>query len=146
MDQFITFVFIVTLGICALFLTPAYLKSRERMRLIELVRTASEKGAPLPPEALSVLTAEPKQQRPSHIRDIRRGVVLLAFAVAFEIIALCIYVAGYTAERADSMPEAEDFSEIAAFSMGFAGFGAIPFCIGFAFLMLGLVGRKTETA
>jgi len=126
----------VSIAVCTLVLTPFFLKSRERLRLIELVRAASDNGQPLPPEVLSTLTAEPKQQRPSHIRDIRRGIVLLSAALAVEIFSYFAYLSAFMDEG--------NHRKAAEVPLVFAGLGALPLCVGLAFLLLGLTGKKSS--
>jgi len=67
----------------------------------------------------------------------RRGVVLIAFAIAVEIIAFCFYSAILLGD------DPEDFSEAAAVAIGIAGFGAIPGCVGLAFILLSITSKKT---
>lgn len=109
------------------------------MRLIELVRSGTERGEPMPPELLRTLMSEPKPNRPSHIRDMRRGIVLISFAIAVEIIAFCFYLAG----RLGDLDDPEEVSEAIGVGIAIAGFGAIPACIGLAFILLGMTGRKS---
>jgi hypothetical protein len=111
------------------------------MRLLELVKSGSERGEPLPPELVRTLMTEPKPYRPSHIRDMRRGIVLISLAIAIEIIAFCIYTAVTLAES-----DPGDVNEAAGVGLSIAGFGAIPGCIGLAFVLLSMTGKKTAEA
>lgn len=144
MEEILIFLFLFSF-LTAVIVGPSFLKSRERMKLIELVRASTDKGQPIPPEVLTTLVAEPKPQRPSHVRDIRKGVILLAVALAFEVMALCAYVAGrFSSQVLEASPEDVVEGAVAALIIG--GLGAIPLCVGIAFVILGLVGRKNAEA
>jgi hypothetical protein len=135
MEVFATF-FFIGVFLLTLILTPLFLRSKERMRLLELVRAGSERGEPMPPELVRTLMSQPKPYRPSHIRDMRLGIVLISFAIAVEIIAFCFY----SAIRVD---DPNDWNEAASVAIGIAGFGALPACIGLAFILLSLTAKKT---
>lgn len=137
MDVFAIFALIaVFLG--SIILTPLFLRSKERMKLLEMVRGGSERGEPMPPELVRTLMSEPKPNRPSHIRDMRRGIVLMSFAIAVEIIAFCVYTAIAMTET-----DPGEVDPAAAVGLSIAGFGAIPACIGLAFILLSLTGRNS---
>src|SRR5580692_8891153 len=77
------FVLMLILGLA---IGPRYIRSRERTRLYDLMRTAYEKGQPVPPELIASLTSESADPAASAApyrgsgadRDLRRAVVLIA--------------------------------------------------------------------
>jgi hypothetical protein len=132
------FVLVLILGLS---IGPRYLRSRERRQLYDLMRTAYEKGQPVPPELIASLTAEPVETPAERgdiggtgaDRDLRRAVVLIAVGVGLAGLGLAM---GYGLSFA---------SETAGGIVGgiIAGSGAIPAFIGFAYLLLFLAGRKS---
>ena len=67
--------------IAAIVIVPNWLRTRERQEMQATVRAAIEKGQPLPPELIEVLTKDVRARRvPSAQRDLRIGVILLAVA------------------------------------------------------------------
>lgn len=135
MEVFAVF-FLIAVFLCVIILTPLFLRARERMKLIELVKSGSERGEPLPPDLLRTLMSEPRPNRPSHIRDRRRGIVLISLAIAIELIALCIYLAISYAES-----DPQEVGEAIGVGLSIAGFGAIPACVGLAFILLSVTGK-----
>jgi hypothetical protein len=129
------FVLALVLGLA---IGPRYIRSRERTRLYDLMRTAYEKGQPVPPELIASLTAEPVEatQTPSRgagtDRDLRRAIVLIAVGLGLGGVGLGM---GYGLSFA---------SDVAGGIVGgiIAGSGAIPAFIGLAYLLLYLAGRK----
>ena len=67
---------------------PSYLKSRDRLRMHETLRTAYEKGQPVPPEMIAALQSD--RAKPAPERDLRRGIVLVAIAAAMIVLGLTI--------------------------------------------------------
>jgi len=83
--------FFICAMIVAIVVLPGWLRSRDRQDMQATVRAAIEKGQPLPPELIEVLSKDVKTRRvPSAQRDLRIGVILLAVAsgVALTGIAL----------------------------------------------------------
>src|SRR5579862_8418692 len=79
--------------VLVLALGPKYIRSRERQRVLELMRVAYEKGQSVPPEVLAQLTAEPAQERRYRTgggadADLRRAVVLIAVGVGIAALGL----------------------------------------------------------
>ena len=77
--------------VAAIIIVPAWLKSRERREMQETVRTAIEKGQPLPPELIEALTKEVKVPKISSAhRDMRIGVILLSVAVGLALLGVSL--------------------------------------------------------
>ncbi len=133
---FWTFILVLVLGLA---LGPRYIRSRERQRVLELMRVAYEKGQPVPPEVLASLTAEP-QAEPRYRTgagvdsDLRRAVVLIAVGIGIAGLGLGL---GWGIGTA---------SFIGGSIVGgvIAGCGAIPGFIGVAYLLLWLVSRGSH--
>jgi hypothetical protein len=67
--------------IAAIVIVPNYLRVRERQEMQATVRSAIEKGQPLPPELIDALSKDVRARTvPSAHRDMRIGVILLAVA------------------------------------------------------------------
>jgi hypothetical protein len=67
--------------IAAIVIVPNYLRVRERQEMQATVRTAIEKGQPLPPELVEALSKDVRARTVSSAhRDMRIGVILLAVA------------------------------------------------------------------
>lgn len=131
---FWAFVLALILGLA---LGPRYLRSRERQKLYELMRTAYEKGQPVPPELIASLTAEPAEVRPrssGENRDLRRAIVLMAVGLGLAFLGLGL---GWSISQASDIGGAITGGII-------AGAGAIPGFIGLAYLILWLAGRGAQ--
>jgi hypothetical protein len=131
---------LIVVMILGLSLGPRYIRSRERTRLYDLMRTAYEKGQPVPPELIASLSREPIEQvdvsapyRGSGAdRDLRRAVVLIAVGLGLGALGLMLGAGIGMASRLGG-----------AITGGvIAGAGAIPAFIGLAYLLLYLAGRK----
>ncbi len=78
--------------IAAIVLVPRYLKSQERLKLQDTLRTAIEKGQPLPAEVVAAISTDVKPVNlPSPERDMRRGILWLGAAAG---LVACGLVAG----------------------------------------------------
>lgn len=108
--------------VAVIVVVPRYLKSLERQKMAETLRAAIEKGQPLPPEMINVLTADVKPP-PSPQRDLRRGMILLAVALALVVMGLLI---------GQGEPDA---------TYPMIGLAAIPGFIGLAFIAMSRLGR-----
>lgn len=108
--------------VAVIVVAPRYLKSLERQKMAEALRAAIEKGQPLPPEMISVLTADVKPP-PSPQRDLRRGMILLAVALALVVMGLLV---------GQGEPDA---------TYPMIGLAAIPGFIGLAFIAMSRLGR-----
>ena len=124
--------------LAAVIIVPQVLKSRDRQRMFETMRAAYEKGQPVPPELVNAMTRPRNrdmdildyvpESAPS--RDLRRGVVWTAIGVGLILIGASFYAGLYNLGGA-----AETFAS-------FAALGAIPLCIGLAFLGLWFFNRR----
>lgn len=112
--------------IAAIVVVPQWLKSKERQKLQDTLRVAYEKGQAVDPAIIQAMTSEVKTTTtPAPYRDIRRGVIFLAVALAFTIIG---FVHGYF----------EGYDEGA-----WAWYVAVfPGLVGLAYLVLGLLAPK----
>jgi Na+/H+ antiporter NhaD/arsenite permease-like protein len=108
--------------IAVIVVVPRYLRSLERQKMAETLRAAIEKGQPLPPEMINVLTADVKPP-PSPQRDLRRGMLLLAVALALVVMGLLV---------GQGEPDA---------TYPMIGLAAIPGFIGLAFIAMSRLGR-----
>jgi hypothetical protein len=128
---------LIVLMILGLALGPRYIRSRERTRLYDLMRTAYEKGQPVPPELIASLTSEPVDaqllERGSGAdRDLRRAVVLIAVGLGLGALGLGLGAGiGIVSHVGGAITGGV-----------IAGAGAIPAFIGLAYLLLYLAGRK----
>lgn len=135
-------ILVIFSAIAAIVIVPQYLRYKERAHLHETLRLAFEKGQPVPPEIVEALTRrrggaaaalEEVQTYPvadRGQRDLRRGVVWLAVGLGFVAVGAAFYVGLYDVGGAP-----ETFAS-------FAAIGAIPACIGLAFLALWWFTRK----
>jgi hypothetical protein len=130
---------IIVLGVTV---APRYIKSRERQKLYELMRTAYEHGQPVPPELIASLTAESSEpdlavtttRISGADRDLRRAVVLIAVGLGLGLLGLALGSGIGVVSRIGG----------AVTGGAIAGSGAIPAFIGLAYLLLYLAGRGTR--
>lgn len=111
-------IFAVFGSLVAIVIGPGWIKARERREVQLTVRTALDKGQPLPPEVIETLTRDIAQNLSSRTKDLRRGVLTLAAAAG---IALLGYAIGMEAGEA-------------VYPM--LGLAAVPATIGLAFIVL----------
>lgn len=104
----------------AIVIVPSWLKSRERRELQATLRTAIDKGQPLPAEIIDAMTKNVKIA-PTSLSDLRTGVIWLAVGLG---IAAFGYMVGYE--------EADAFQPL-------VGIAAIPAIIGLAYIALSFV-------
>lgn len=118
--------------IAAIVIVPQIMKSRERAKLHDTLRTAYEKGQPVPPELVEALTSKdlPVMVTDRSARDLRIGVVWLAIGLGCVAIGGAFYAGLYNVGGAS-----ETFAS-------FAAIGAIPCFIGIAFLILSSFSRS----
>lgn len=65
------------LMVIAIVVVPAYLRSRERKEMQATIRSAIEKGQPLPQELIDAMTKDVRQPATA-LRDLRSGIIWLA--------------------------------------------------------------------
>ena len=119
MEDFIPIfgIFAVFGSLVAIVVGPGWIKARERREVQVTVRTALDKGQPLPPEVIEALTRDIAQNLSSRTKDLRRGVLTLAAAAGIALLAQAI-----------------GMEQDAAYPM--LGVAAIPAMIGLAFIVL----------
>ena len=103
--------------VTAIIVVPAWLKSRERREMQATLRTAIDKGQPLPPEIIDAMTKNVKVA-PTSLSDVRTGIIWLAVGAGLAAMGFMI---GYE--------EAEAFHPM-------LGVAAIPAIIGVAYIAL----------
>ncbi len=112
------------LVIAVIVIAPRYFRSREREALQATLRTAIEKGQPLPPEVIDSISRDAKPA-PSSSRDLRTGIIWVGVAAG---LVACAYALGYD----------EDTGHAFWPTISFAAF---PAFIGISFLVLALINR-----
>ena len=117
--------FIMVVAIIAI---PAWLKSRDRREMQQTLRSAIEKGQPLPPEVIDALGKEGARPPSTAGRDMRVGVIWLA-------VALGVAMFGWMLSYVDG--DSEIF-----YVMG--GMAAIPGFIGLAFIILSFFNKNND--
>jgi hypothetical protein len=124
--------------IAAIVIVPKWLRERDRARMYDTLRVAYEKGQPVPPEMVDAMLRpasagdlpEPVVfDTPAH-RDLRRGVIWLAIGIGFVAVGAAFYAGLYYVGGAQ-----ETFAS-------FAAIGAIPACVGIAYLGLWYFGSR----
>jgi len=116
------------------FMFTAFLRSRERMRLLNVVLQTSQTGSPLTVELLRALPGG--REIPAPQLDLRRGVMLIAVGAALAAIGVCAYF-GIASESG---------SGAIAWGVTIAAFGAIPACLGVALVILSREDRGAVRA
>jgi hypothetical protein len=114
--------------IAAIVIVPRWLKVREREALQGTLRTAIEKGQPLPPEVIDAISRDARPA-PSAGRDLRRGVILLCVAAAF--VAMGYAGAYYGDGDTDGVG-------------WLIGLAAFPGFVGVAFLIMAVLNRGKD--
>ncbi|MFI4975230.1 MAG: DUF6249 domain-containing protein [Caulobacterales bacterium] len=116
----------------------SYYAARDRAQIHETLRTAYEKGQPVPPELIERLqgSVETRPYSTSEEADLRRGVVLVCVGLGMLGLGVGAWYAFMSV------------SDIAAWIVGgmIAGSGAIPGFIGLGYLMLWLAKRNAPKA
>ena len=112
------------------FVITACLRSRERLRLLNVILETSQSGHPVSPELLRTLPGG--RELPAPQVDFRRGVMLIAIGAAVAVIGLCVYGA----------IASENGSGAISWGLSIAAFGAIPAAIGIALVILSREDRE----
>lgn len=103
--------------IAAIVLVPAWFKTRERREMQKTLRSAIDKGQPLPSEIIDAMSKNAKVA-PTAVHDIRVGVVWVAIGLGIGAFG---FILGYQ--------EADAFHPM-------LGIASIPTIIGLAFIVL----------
>jgi hypothetical protein len=103
--------------IAAIVIVPGWLKSQERAQMQDTLRSAIDKGQPMPPEVIDALTKNVKVA-PTAVSDLRTGVIWLGIGLG---IAAFGYILSYEWDEGFTV-------------MG--GIGSIPAIIGLTFITL----------
>lgn len=111
--------------IASIVIFPIFFKSRERRELHATLRSAIEKGQPVPAEVIEAMTRSVKLP-PTRLRDLRTGVIWLAIGIGV----------GLATFFGDFMNGDHDFD-------GF-GFACIPAVIGVAYIVLSFFNPNKE--
>lgn len=132
MEDFIPVVAILAVfgTITAIVVGPSWLKSRERREIQTTVRTAIDKGQPLPPEVIEALSKDITKNLPSRTKDIRRGIIWLAVGIG---------IAGFS--LINNLGEREWSDHVGD---GMLAFAVIPATIGLAFLILSFFNKNKD--
>ncbi|MNE14471.1 hypothetical protein D3C77_453620 [compost metagenome] len=122
MEELIPVAFFIM--IAAIVIVPNWLKSRDRREMQGTLRSAIEKGQPLPPEVIESITKDNVKPPATAARDLRTGVIMLAVAIGVAIM-------GYGVS----------FNHMDAFYV-LSGLAAIPGMIGLAFIVLSVFNKN----
>lgn len=135
--------------LAAIIIVARYLRYKERTQLYEAMRSALERGQSVPPEFIAELQSrrgrrydamassfsqEPLAEQIAEVRygpqrDLRRGIMWLAVGLGLVCVGVAFYAGLYNAGGAEEM-----------FGV-FSALGAIPACVGLAFLGLWYFNR-----
>ena len=122
--------------LAAIIIVPQVLKSRDRQRMYETMRAAYERGQPVPPQFMEAMSRPGVEReiesaaaytRPPAERDLRRGIVWTAVGVGLILIGVISAAADWGVSWTDGRTDALATC---------AALGAIPLCVGLAFLAL----------
>ncbi len=116
--------------IIAIVVVPAILKSKERKEMQATLRTAIEKGQPLPPEVIDALSKDNIKPVPTAARDLRIGVILLAVSIGIALLGSTFNFMGGWEEHKAALP--------------IIGLAAIPGMIGLAFVILSFFNKNKD--
>ena len=131
-DNFVGIIAILAVfgTITAIIVGPSWLKSRERREIQTTVRTAIDKGQPLPPEVIEALSKDITKNLPSRTRDIRRGVMWLAVGIGIAAFGL--------------INDLGDRNWNDQVGDGMLAIAVIPATIGLAFLVLSFFNKNKD--
>jgi hypothetical protein len=128
MEEFIPIAFFGM--IAAIVIVPTYLKSKERKEMQATLRSAIEKGQPLPTEVIEALSKDNIKPRPTAARDLRIGVILLAVSIGVGLF-------GYAFNFVGGFEESKAVAPI-------IGMAAIPGMVGLAFIILSAFNKNKD--
>ncbi|CAN5409022.1 DUF6249 domain-containing protein [soil metagenome] len=126
MEEFIPIAFFGM--IAAIVIVPVYLKSRERKEMQATLRSAIEKGQPLPTDVIEALSKDNIKAPASASRDLRVGVILLAVSIGVALF-------GYAFTFINGFEESK-------VSFPIIGLSAIPGMVGLAFIVLSAFNKN----
>jgi polyferredoxin len=131
-DNFVGIIAILAVfgTITAIIVGPSWLKSRERREIQTTVRTAIDKGQPLPPEVIEALSKDITKNLPSRTKDIRRGIIWLAVGIGIAAFSLINDLGN--GDWSDNVGD------------GMLAFAVIPATIGLAFLILSFFNKNRD--
>ena len=119
--------------LAAIIIVPRVLKHREQMRVQDTLRTAYERGQPVPPELVEAMrSTTPMRIESTPERDLRRAIVLIAVGLGMAGLGYGLWY-GLSSVS-------DDGAYITGASV--AGSGAIPGFIGLAYLILWIARKK----
>lgn len=110
--------------IAAIVVGPALLKSRDRREMQATLRSAIDKGQPLPTDVIDALSRENIKPPATAARDLRTGMILLAVSIGIALFGYAV-----------SFEEGDAFYPI-------SGAAAIPGMIGLAFIILSVFNKN----
>ena len=111
--------------IAAIVIVPRYFRSIERQKMAETLRTAIEKGQPMPAEVVEAMSTNVRLA-PSPAGDLRTGLIWLGVAVGFAALGLAI-----SFEEPDAL-------------LPMLGCAAFPGFIGLAFIIMSFVAKDRK--
>lgn len=113
-------------SIAAMVIAPFYFRSRDRAKMLEVVRVAYDRGQPVPPDLIEAMQTRQASQLPSAERDLRSGVIWLAVGLG---VAFFGWMMGFQEDEA---------------VYPIIGMASIPALVGVALIVLGLLGRNRQ--
>lgn len=126
MEEFIPIAFFGM--IAAIVIVPTYLKSKERKEMQATLRSAIEKGQPLPTDVIEALSKDNIKAPATASRDLRVGVILLAISIGVALFGYAFNFIG----------ESDAHHAIAPI----VGMAAIPGMVGLAFILLSALNKN----
>jgi Domain of unknown function (DUF6249) len=116
--------------IAAIVIVPVWLRSKERKEMQATLRSAIDKGQPLPSEVIEALSREHIKPPATAARDLRVGVILLAVSIGIALFGYAFTFIGGFEESKVSFP--------------IIGLSAIPGMIGLAFIVLSFFNKNKD--
>lgn len=110
-------------SIAAMVIAPVYFRSRDRAKLLDTVRTAYDRGHPVPPELIEAMQVRQAPQQSSPERDLRGGIIWLAVGIGLALFAVLM-----SFEEDDAI-------------FPLLGIASIPGTVGLALIVLSFIGR-----
>ena len=114
-------------SIAAAVIAPFYFRSRDRAKLLDTVRTAYDRGQPVPPELIEAMQVRPAPVQSTPERDLRGGIIWLAVGLGLAIFGVLM-----------SFEEDDAIFPI-------LGLATIPGMVGLALIALSFVARDRRS-